>query len=109
MADFSATLAVPADHPCLAGHFPGRPVVPAVLLLQLVQSALRQHLGEVVLEGVPTAKFLLPLVPEQEFGLVLQIDAARGRASFRCACRDGVAARGELSFRLAAAPPGLVC
>lgn len=104
MAEFSAALRIPADHPSLAGHFPGRPVVPAVLLLQLVQSALREHVGEIVLDGVPAAKFLLPLAPEQEFGLVLRVDQARGRAEFRCECQGGVAARGELSFRMAGAP-----
>ena len=29
----SKQFVIPADHPCLAGHFPDNPVVPGVLLL----------------------------------------------------------------------------
>lgn len=29
-------LRIGADHPCLPGHFPGRPVVPGVVLLDRV-------------------------------------------------------------------------
>jgi 3-hydroxymyristoyl/3-hydroxydecanoyl-(acyl carrier protein) dehydratase len=31
-----ATFAVPASHPSLPGHFPGAPVVPGVVVLDLV-------------------------------------------------------------------------
>ena len=32
---------VPADHPSLSGHFPGRPIVPGVLLIDRMISALQ--------------------------------------------------------------------
>lgn len=98
MLEFSVTATVPADHPCLAGHFPGRPVVPAVLLLELVSAALRERLGPLRISGVPAAKFLLPVLPDQPLALKLSADPARGRASFRCESGGRLAAQGELGF-----------
>lgn len=98
MLEFTVTATVAADHPCLAGHFPGRPVVPAVLLLELVAAALREHLGPLRISGVPAAKFLLPMLPDQPLALKLSADPARGRASFRCESGGRLAAHGELSF-----------
>jgi 3-hydroxyacyl-[acyl-carrier-protein] dehydratase len=53
---------VPADHPAFAGHFPGRPIVPGVVLLdraaRLVATA---HNTSVV--GIGSVKFLSPVGP----------------------------------------------
>jgi 3-hydroxyacyl-[acyl-carrier-protein] dehydratase len=89
---------VPATHPCLAGHFPGRPLLPAVLLLELAAETLRARLGAVRVTGVPAAKFLRPLGPGEPLRLDLRIDQARGRAAFRYETGAGLAAQGELSF-----------
>jgi 3-hydroxyacyl-[acyl-carrier-protein] dehydratase len=105
MLEFAATASVPSDHPCLAGHFPGRPVVPAVLLLELVAAALREHLGAVEITGVPAAKFLQPVAPQQMLQLKLRADAASGRAAFRCEAAGSLVAQGELAFRAAGTAP----
>jgi uncharacterized membrane protein/3-hydroxymyristoyl/3-hydroxydecanoyl-(acyl carrier protein) dehydratase len=56
--------AVPEHHPAFAGHFPGRPVFPAVALLDMVIESARSDLGKtVVVTGLPRAKFLAPLAP----------------------------------------------
>jgi 3-hydroxyacyl-[acyl-carrier-protein] dehydratase len=36
---------VPADHPSLAGHFPGNPIVPGVLLLDVILSRVEHATG----------------------------------------------------------------
>ena len=42
MSAFSFVFCVASSHPSLAGHFPGRPIVPAVVLLDQVT----MHIGE---------------------------------------------------------------
>ncbi len=49
---------VPASHPALAGHFPGRPLVPGVLVLEAVVALAGRAVG-----GVHSAKFRAPLGP----------------------------------------------
>lgn len=52
-----ASWTVPVDHPAFAGHFPGRPIVPGVVLLD--------HLLALVATpcNIANAKFLSPAGP----------------------------------------------
>lgn len=99
MADYTATGVIAPDHPCLAGHFPGHPVVPAVVLLDFAAGALGQALGRPVrLAGVPAAKFLNPLAPGQRFAIDFTIDAARRSARFSAYTPGGELAQGRLEY-----------
>lgn len=74
---------IPADHPALAGHFPGHPVVPAVLILETVLEEARRLWPQLVISGIRKVKFLQPLAPAAEFSL--HFAAARnGGLRFRC-------------------------
>jgi 3-hydroxymyristoyl/3-hydroxydecanoyl-(acyl carrier protein) dehydratase len=68
---------VGADHPMLAGHFPGRPIVPGAWLLAWVVAAATRRLqaeGEArAVAGVKRVKFLRPLAPNQTFECELKI------------------------------------
>jgi acyl-coenzyme A synthetase/AMP-(fatty) acid ligase len=75
---------VPATHPALPGHFPGRPIVPAAWLLTLVAAACREASG-----GAPAsmrldhARFRAPLAPDTP--LRIRLDRrADGRIAFTC-------------------------
>jgi 3-hydroxymyristoyl/3-hydroxydecanoyl-(acyl carrier protein) dehydratase len=70
------------DHPALPGHFPGRPVVPGVLLLDAVMEAVRAS-GAGEPAGVFRAKFPAPVLPGEEVEITL---APRdgGRVGFTC-------------------------
>jgi 3-hydroxyacyl-[acyl-carrier-protein] dehydratase len=51
----------PGNHPAFAGHFPGRPIVPGVLLLDAALHALGAYEAAC---RIASAKFLRPVPPE---------------------------------------------
>jgi 3-hydroxyacyl-[acyl-carrier-protein] dehydratase len=87
---------IPADHPSLAGHFPGNPIVPGVVILDEVIDALLQTEQARGLSGIPSVKFTAPLRPEQAF-LIRFGAPAGGRVDFRCTLPGGqILAQGQL-------------
>lgn len=82
-----STLEFAAEHPAFAGHFPGAPIVPGVLLLDAALHALEA--AGVPPTGIASAKFLQPVAPDQLLAMTCTLGAA-GRASVEVA-RDGTA------------------
>lgn len=71
----AATLQINPEHTIFEGHFPGRPVVPGVCMLQMVKELAEQALGKKLqLSKVAQAKYLQVLVPEPNQPVMLQID-----------------------------------
>jgi len=70
---YRETLRIAADHPALPGHFPGRPVVPGVVLLDRVAAALERWRGRRI-AGFAQVKFAQPLLPGQAAELILDDD-----------------------------------
>jgi 3-hydroxymyristoyl/3-hydroxydecanoyl-(acyl carrier protein) dehydratase len=57
-------LVIAKDHPAFAGHFPGMPVVPGVVLLDEALHAIGKELGiELAACEIRSLKFLSPLSP----------------------------------------------
>lgn len=91
------TWAVPADHPAFAGHFPARPIVPGVVLLdQALLLAMQMH-GPSPAGGwqVAQAKFFVPVGPLQVLHFALQT-TPRGAIAFRVSCEGREVATGSL-------------
>jgi len=60
----STTVTIRADHPALAGHFPGMPILPGVLLLDETLRALERAESLAVTRWrIGRAKFLKPVRP----------------------------------------------
>lgn len=92
---------LPARHPALAGHFPGKPIVPAVVLLEAVVRVVAEELAGIEVTGFPIAKFLVPLPPDQPITIRLE-GCGEGRLAFACVRdEDGaLVAHGTLATRV---------
>lgn len=88
---------VPVDHPSFAGHFPGRPIVPGVVLLDRAL-LYAQQLLQCGAEGwqVGTAKFLSPVGPGETLVFALQT-TPRGAVSFAVRAGEREVASGSLT------------
>lgn len=94
---------IAADHPALPGHFPGRPVVPGVLILDRVLAAIESAHGPLGALRLPQVKFLRPLLPGQAARIELEPcvaddgHAAARRWRFRVLGDDQLLASGEVA------------
>lgn len=85
IAPFLRPLRFDAAHPSFAGHFPGKPIVAGVLLIEQAAEALRDWRG-VGVRQVIDAKFLAPLLPDEQAELEL---VALADARYRFTVRRG--------------------
>lgn len=94
VSEHRASDEVPHTHPCLPGHFPGEPLVPAVVLLERVLDAVQAWRGPGCrLLGLRAVKFLYPLRPGERFEIVLRHDGPR--LDFRCERGSRLLAQGR--------------
>lgn len=93
-----ATWIAPADHPAFAGHFPGRPIVPGVVLVDraiLIASGCLDRQATGLRLG--SAKFLSPVEPGEELHFSFR-PTANGALEFRVRAADREVAAGSLTF-----------
>ena len=96
---------IPRNNPSLAGHFPGHPIVPGVVLLDEVILAIERQIPEIAIVfasggfEIPACKFLSPVLPGATLSLILSRDGSSPTLAFRLHQTDQLVAAG--SFRLA--------
>jgi 3-hydroxymyristoyl/3-hydroxydecanoyl-(acyl carrier protein) dehydratase len=78
------SFSIPADHPCLDGHFPGRPLVPGVVLLDEALSRLGAYLHRGVPVRLQSVKFLAPVRPGEPVEVALRGGTDRDGVGFVC-------------------------
>lgn len=76
---------VPLDHPAFAGHFPGMPILPGVVLLDTALQTIAQSSG-ITLDRceISSIKFLSPVTPGDELE-IQHVVSANGTIRFEIA------------------------
>lgn len=85
----TSTWVVPPDHPAFAGHFPGRPIVPGVVLLDHLLARIGSPCD------IASAKFLRPVGPGETVGFAWQ-EQGSGNLRFDITSAGRMVATGSL-------------
>ena len=71
-ARYESLVDIPADHAAFAGHFPGQPILPGVLLLKRVMDLAEAGLGRsLAVCALRNVKFIAPVMPRDRLRLEL--------------------------------------
>lgn len=108
---------VRADEWYLAGHFPGNPIMPGVLMVEaLAQTGAVAVLSEegnrgklVLFAGIDDVRFKRLVRPGDVLELTCQLERVRGpvgRGAVRATVEGALAVRGTLTFAVADPPAG---
>ncbi|MDF1576880.1 MAG: hypothetical protein RQ753_07350 [Desulfurivibrionaceae bacterium] len=99
----SAEFCCPADFPPFSGHFPGQPVLPAVIQLVFVR-LIAADLLETDLEIVRTGrlKFKGMIMPDERINIRVELEkvAEEWQAVFKLKKQKAVVAAGTIIFRV---------
>jgi len=74
-SNFLVTIRITPDHNVYKGHFPGYPVTPGVILIQMIHELVEQYLKkDICLVEIPNCKFLKIVNPEKESDAIISVD-----------------------------------
>lgn len=72
--NISTTISLDQHHPVFAGHFPGIPVLPGVIMMKIAKSCLETHLKkQLTLSSIDSMKFLNMVNPIVQPQIELQV------------------------------------
>jgi 3-hydroxyacyl-[acyl-carrier-protein] dehydratase len=107
---------VSANEPYFQGHFPGRPIMPGVMILEAMAQAAgvliisgdkdtdhRQNIYYYV--GIDDARFKKPVIPGDQLEIDVKVERMlRGIGKFSCVARVGTELAAEATILLAMRP-----
>ncbi len=100
----ATTVCFAAGHPAFAGHFPGRPMVPGVLLLDAALHAATQARmrtgngqGDALRCQIASAKFLSPVLPGETLTITC-LPTPAGQTRFDISAGGRQVATGSFAF-----------
>lgn len=86
------------DHPAMPGHFPGYPLVPAVLIMdRVIESFEKKFNINLGVFSFPEIKFLVPMFPKDEFEINFT-EVKPGRIQFTLSNDKFIYTKGKLSY-----------
>ncbi len=92
------TVAISKDHPALPGHFPGRAIVPGVVVLDEVIETLKEQYGHgLVVTGLPGVKLSSPLLPDEQLTITIEPEDPE-TVTFTCRVGHRLVASGSIRF-----------
>jgi 3-hydroxyacyl-[acyl-carrier-protein] dehydratase len=107
---------VSANEPYFQGHFPGRPIMPGVMILE----AMAQAAGVLIISGdkgtdhhqniyyyvgIDDARFKKPVIPGDQLEIDVRVERMlRGIGKFSCVARVGTEVAAEATILLAMRP-----
>lgn len=97
MTEYRTQFQVAFDDPCLEGHFPGRPVMPAAAILDRLVAWLEQTC-RVEVTGVERARFKAALLPETVWDVVAE-RTSEDRAKVTCRHQGTIAMTATLRLQ----------
>jgi len=97
MIDSTTEFTISHDHPALEGHFPGHPVVPGVVILDHIITAVNSHRPDSRVISIGHAKFHHPLPLDRPSDI--ELSSRQGnRLGFRCVQAGTLICSGELQL-----------
>lgn len=91
------------QQPVFAGHFPGNPIMPGVLVLGLLKSLVAEYLDQPVqIAAIKRQKFLRPVLPANTLSLAiknLEVDGNFIDVNYVATVAEGPVAKGSISFQ----------
>lgn len=95
----------PADDPTFAGHFPTRPLVPGIFLIEMARFSAETVLaGSFTVREVTKAKFLRPIIPAETVRVELKLAPPADTIQAHARLSVGGRPAGEVRLQLVRIP-----